>query len=313
MKEQGPLEPRGQTDEQASVAQIGNQLRQARESKGVSVVQVAREIRLDVRHLEALEAADFDRLPGAVFVRGYLRSYGRYLGLDPEPLVTMYGRAFPAAEPPIFRPTTKPRYAVALGWIPWSQLGSAVFVVAALVGAFWLGSILYGMFAPGSFDSSESAAPAGGTILPLPPLSPLPSAEESARALPPSDVVSSPPPEAAQTAPSGTIGGEPPPATVPDDFTTAPESVPAPSPSQPRGTLSLEFTEDSWVEVYDAADRRLISRIGRAGENPVLEGIPPFSVVLGFAPGVAVAYNGQPIEVRTRGQVARLTVGDHGR
>lgn len=319
MKEQGPLEPGGQTDEQASTAEIANQLRRARESKGVSLGQVAREIRLEVRHLEALEAAAFDRLPGAVFVRGYLRSYGRYLGLDPEPLVTMYERAFPAAEAPIFRPTsTRSKYTAALGWIPWSQIGSAVFVVATLVVAFWLGSVLYGMFAPGSSGSDGSESASGGeTALELPPL---PSPEDSARSLPPPEVVMppesvTPPPGAAVSPVPETMSPEPPPETAPDDFTSPPgAAVPAPpSPPQPRGTLSLQFSEDSWVEVYDATDRRLISRIGKAGENPVLEGVPPFSVVLGFAPGVAVAYNGQPIEVRTRGQVARLTVGDNGR
>lgn len=312
MREQGPIEPRGQTDEETNVAQIGQQLRQARESKGVTLVQVAREIRLDVRYLEALEAAAFDRLPGAVFVRGYLRSYGRYLGLDPEPLVTIYDRAAPKAEPPILRSHPKPKYALALEWIPWSQLGSAVFAVAALVGAFWLGSILYGMFAPGSSDSvsGESTVPAGETRLALPPLA---SPEESARSMPPPEVMQTQPSEAAGSPIPAPGNLEPPPAPEPDDFTLVPEPEPAPSPSQRRGTLSLQFSADSWVEVYDAADRRLISRIGKAGENPVLEGVAPFSVVLGFAPGVAVAYNGQPIEVKTRGQVARLTVGDNGR
>lgn len=312
MKEHGPLEPSAKTDEQASAAQIANQLRQARESKGVSLGQVAREIRLDVRHLEAIEAAAFDRLPGAVFVRGYLRSYGRYLGLDPEPLVAIYDRAFPAAEPPIFRPTTKSKYAVALGWIPWSQIGSAVFVVATLVVAFWLGSVLYGMFAPGSSvgDAGESTS-SSETTLALPPL---PSPEDSARSLPPPQAVAPPPLDAAVSPAPEAMPAEPPPETAPDDFTSpAGTEVPTASPPQPRGTLSLQFSEDSWVEVYDATDRRLISRIGKAGENPVLEGVPPFSVVLGFAPGVAVAYNGQPIEVRTRGQVARLTVGEDGR
>lgn len=311
MREQGPVEPRGQSDEQVDVTQIGHQLRQARESKGVTLVQVAREIRLDVRYLEALEAADFEHLPGPVFVRGYLRSYGRYLGLDPEPLVAVYDRAAPKSEPTILRSAPKPKYVQALQWIPWSQLGSAVFAVAALVVAFWLGSILYGMFGAGTSlsEGDQAAAPASGANLTLPPL---PSAEESARSLPPPEIMQAPPSDA-PVSPAAPAAPEPTPATAPDDFTTAPQTTaPMATPAQPRGTLSLTFKEDSWVEVYDATDRRLIGRIGKAGENPVFEGVPPFSVVLGFAPGVAVAYNGQPIEVRTRGQVARLTVGDNG-
>lgn len=311
MREQGPVEPRGQTDEQPNVAQIGHELRQARESKGLTLVQVAREIRLDVRYLEALEAGALEHLPGAVFARGYLRSYGRYLGMDPEPLVAVYDRATPRSEPTILRSAPKPRYVLALQWIPWSQLGSAVFVVAALVVAFWLGSVLYGMFGADSIDSGgeDVAAPPSGTTLALPPL---PSAEESARSLPPPEIMQTPAADSPGTPLPGPAAPEPPPATAPDDFTTAPEAAPSSPLPQRRGTLSLEFKEDSWVEVYDATDRRLISRIGKAGETPVFEGVPPFSVVLGFAPGVAVAYNGQPIDVRTRGQVARLTVGDNG-
>lgn len=68
------------------------------------MAEAARDTHLRVEQLEALEAEEFDRLPGDVYVRGSLRTYSRYLGLDPEKVVRIYGRHAdeiqPAPPPP---------------------------------------------------------------------------------------------------------------------------------------------------------------------------------------------------------------------
>ena len=65
----------------------GALLREAREARGLSQADLARTLNLQVRIVEALERDDDSQLPGAAFVRGYLRSYARLMGMDPEPLL----------------------------------------------------------------------------------------------------------------------------------------------------------------------------------------------------------------------------------
>ncbi len=66
---------------------VGKTLREAREQKGLSVNDVANRIKFAPRQIESLEADDFVRLPEAAFVRGFVRSYARLLGLDAAPLL----------------------------------------------------------------------------------------------------------------------------------------------------------------------------------------------------------------------------------
>ncbi|WP_341648617.1 helix-turn-helix transcriptional regulator [Thauera humireducens] len=63
----------------------GAALRAAREARGESVAEVAFALKLNPRQIAALEADDFAALPGTAFVRGFLRNYARYVGLDPAP------------------------------------------------------------------------------------------------------------------------------------------------------------------------------------------------------------------------------------
>jgi cytoskeletal protein RodZ len=72
------------------VHKLGEVLRTAREAKGVDLARVERDTKIRERYLGALEAGDYDDLPGSVYTRGFLRNYGSYLGLDPEYLVDLY-------------------------------------------------------------------------------------------------------------------------------------------------------------------------------------------------------------------------------
>lgn len=78
----------------------GRQLRQAREAQKLEVSQLATSLRISPQVIEALECDDYERLPSAVFVSGYIRSYARLVGLDPEPLNRSFRRLHPDAEPP---------------------------------------------------------------------------------------------------------------------------------------------------------------------------------------------------------------------
>ncbi len=75
---------------------IGQALREARQAKGLTLEQVAAETHIRPRFLEALETGDFQALPSLVQGRGFLRLYAGALGLDPVPLLAVFGR--PATE-----------------------------------------------------------------------------------------------------------------------------------------------------------------------------------------------------------------------
>jgi cytoskeleton protein RodZ len=60
-----------------------------RGERGLTIRSAAAATRIRPEYLSALEAGDLQLLPGPVYVKGYLRTYARYLGVDPEPLVEM--------------------------------------------------------------------------------------------------------------------------------------------------------------------------------------------------------------------------------
>ena len=80
----------------------GARLRQAREAANRSVSEISVALHLDRKTIEALEADSFDRLPAPTFVRGYMRSYARELGLPIEPILEAYD--FQGFEPPALTP-----------------------------------------------------------------------------------------------------------------------------------------------------------------------------------------------------------------
>lgn len=70
--------------------EIGHILREARENKGLTLEDAQAKTRINVRYLAALENGQYSTLPTPVHVRGFLRNYARYLGLDPQPLLDRY-------------------------------------------------------------------------------------------------------------------------------------------------------------------------------------------------------------------------------
>ncbi|WP_433738828.1 RodZ domain-containing protein [Pseudomonas putida] len=71
----------------------GETLRQARESNGWSLAEVALKLNLTVNSLSNLEAGEFDKLPGHTFARGYIRAYAKLLGMDQAVLVQQFDQS----------------------------------------------------------------------------------------------------------------------------------------------------------------------------------------------------------------------------
>jgi hypothetical protein len=73
---------------------IGGALEKARLRRRKSLEEASRDTMLRIDYLQALEREEFESLGGEVYVRGFLRSYSRYLGLNPEKVLAVYDRAF---------------------------------------------------------------------------------------------------------------------------------------------------------------------------------------------------------------------------
>ena len=73
-----------------SFKRIGKQLREARKARELRTADVARELRISADYLKWLESGDFDQLPAPTYVSGFLRSYGKFLGLDGAELAGRY-------------------------------------------------------------------------------------------------------------------------------------------------------------------------------------------------------------------------------
>ena len=69
-----------------------DQLRQGRTNRELTLEEIASETRIPLRSLESLENGQFESLPADVFVRGFLRSYARCVGLDADDTVRRYAR-----------------------------------------------------------------------------------------------------------------------------------------------------------------------------------------------------------------------------
>ena len=89
----------------------------------------------------------------------------------------------------------------------------------------------------------------------------------------------------------------------------------APVPAQAPDSLRLTFSDDSWVEVYDADENRLFRDLALSGEEHLIEGVAPFRILFGFSPGVMVEFNGAKVEhaAYARDGIARFTLPEAAR
>lgn len=72
------------------MASVGQFLRDKREQRGMSVAEIARATRVPMSSVERIEADQFDELPAEVFVRGFLKSYARAVGVTEDEVLARY-------------------------------------------------------------------------------------------------------------------------------------------------------------------------------------------------------------------------------
>jgi cytoskeletal protein RodZ len=148
---------------------LGSKLKQAREARGVPLSEVEWATKIKLAYLEALEEERYDDIPGAVYARGFLRTYARYLGLDADPLIAEYNSTSGATEIISTRPavTVEPR---SLMVTPAMVVGVALVLLLAI----------FGFYVKTQFDRYQASLAAGSQPTPRVTLpSPVPSASEA--------------------------------------------------------------------------------------------------------------------------------------
>lgn len=69
---------------------LGTHLRNAREARGIDLREAAQQTRIGYAYLVAIEREDFSKLPGEVFVKGFLRNYAKFLGIPADEVMRLY-------------------------------------------------------------------------------------------------------------------------------------------------------------------------------------------------------------------------------
>jgi cytoskeleton protein RodZ len=266
----------------------GEQLAAARQSRGMTIGEIAQQLKLSPWQVAALEAGDHQRLPGTVFVRGFMRNYARLVKLDPATLLDAGQHQSLRAAPLAMSSSAE---------IPYPNLRRTrwlKYVIAAII--LLVPLVIYEFYFDGmpesDVKSSELGTPAAQVVVDTaaPPASLLVVAAPAATA--PSASEKAAPREVKNTVPSARVfavgRGEPPPEQV----------------------VRLRFSRESWVEIRDRDGNTIFSKMNSAGTEQVVSGAPPLHVVVGNANGVQLIHKEQPVNLGpyTKVDVARLTL-----
>lgn len=292
---------------------LGKRLRAAREAQGLSVRDVAQRLHLDVKHIEAIERDEFDKLIAPVFVQGYLRNYARLLNFTPESVIKSYGAQANSA-PQVLH--GRPWVVASGGERAISWVIYALILAGAVAATVWWqngGNFEFWRAPPvAHLDlSTETALPAAESMPntvnePTDATAAPVTAQAAAEALEPANAETEAVANAAQ---EDTIPIASEPVVAEDAAATSAEAAP---PAQPAAPLMLRLSADSWVEIIDAAGKRIVYGLLPAGTTQAVEQFtPPLRVVLGNAQGVSVEYNGEAFDTTPyqRSGVARFNLG----
>lgn len=270
----------------------GAALAAARTAQNLTIADVARQLKLSASQVAALEAGEFDRLPGPVFVRGFVRNYARLLKLDPERLLD--SMAPPPSGDELREALRSPRE------IPfpskqerrWPRYGVMLLVALVLLAGYEF-----------YWNAPPPDVPARAVVSSVVRVPAIPREEGAVNPAP--AVASESEPLGAAQQQAGATTGEP--------AQEAREAAAgAPSPAASASELHFVFDKDSWIQVRERASGKVIfTRLNPAGTEQRVTGNPPFLLVIGNAGGVRLTYNDRPVDLAphtVRDDVARLTL-----
>lgn len=267
-------------------ADLGRELRTLREKKGLSINDVADRLKLPVRQIEALENGWYENLPEPVFIRGFLRSYGRFLDMDEAELsrnldliapADMRYRAF--GHSGLNYANTK----IKKGFPKW------IFILLVLAG---IGAAVYFWQEK---SNSENAKQESMSIIPTEPADTVPPNLNASN-------VAVVPMADASAAASGV-------AVVPQ------AAVSGSSAAAAGGELVIATRYRTMLTVTNSKGKVLINRIVPANSEHRFKEGAPFEVRMGYATDATATFNGAAIDLskkRTEGKSVAFTTADAG-
>jgi cytoskeleton protein RodZ len=281
---------------QVTPASGGNvqDLKAAREAKGLSLMDVFHATRVSMINLTAVENGDFHQLPPPVYTRNFIRKYARAVGIDEKPLLGRYEKHLESLNPPREEPEVQK---------PWPEAGRRFrFLFGSLAAVIAAGVLVYALFL---YD-------------------------QSGRPIPPAQPVASPPTEQGDTASTAPADPAPPAiatAPVPAKTTPAPAqpSAPAPitakesppvteqvavrPPSAPSGKmlhLVIETRDLSWIRITEDQNPSYQVLL-KPGDRIERLASDFFQLDIGNAGGVNLIYQGKSVgSLGKQGEVVHL-------
>ena len=286
---------------------VGSALREERLRRQFTLEHVSNVTRISARYLEAIENDRPQDLPGAVFVRGFVRQYARFLDLPAEELLSRLPRvdsenaALPLPPPKEFRPFWNPRWT-----LPAMGLSVATVILVAMGAAWFYFDLTPTVVAAAKAAISaarnqqqarnqQSAAPAEPAAIPTPTLQTGTEPGASAQ-------VESGPGLAAVTPANMTPAAVEPATVIPEP--TAPGNSPAGSVQ-----VLLRANADAWVQVM-ADGKKAFSGMLHRNDSREISGQQLVRVMTGNAGGLEISLNGRVLDpIGPVGQVrtVRLT------
>lgn len=247
------------------MASLGQDLKKQRESRNISIDEMASSTKIVGRYLEALEQDRFDAMPGGFFVKGILRTYARYVGLDEDEVVEKYRAAGVLDEPAKAKapaPRVTPDAAEKRNLKPWIVAGIGVLVVLAVL------AIL-----------SRSRRPRA-----TPPVAKPAATLHQTQA---------------RTEPSSAM--EKPAATAEKPATAVEKPAPPPVKEEWKGlTMDITFQEETWLQIYADGTLKIYGLYPPDEKAKVQAEKEILIAVIGNAGGMTYLLNGQPGKILGR-------------
>ena len=248
----------------------GTMLAAARVAAGIDLADLARDTRIPLRHLRAIEADSHASLPALPYTIGFVKSFAKAVGLDPEAVAMQFrsetSKMAHVPSVPSLEPLDERR-------LPSRGLvGASIAVVVLIIAG--LSAWGAGLFDPASPPPAVvSASPA---------------------ALPPSPVPAPVSVTTTDTAPAADASLT---ATGPTGAAAPSAVIPVAGAAVPGGPVVLTANEDVWIKIYDKATKTS-AKIGilKSGERYVVPVDPPgLQLWTGKAGALSVTVNGKPI------------------
>jgi cytoskeleton protein RodZ len=259
-----------------AAAGVGDELAGARAALGLSIADIAQQLKFAARQIEAMEQGRFEALPTGTFARGMVRSYARLLKLDAEQLVgRMAARVAVPDNAEAVASTRRP--------IPITDNNRRTNLIYAALSVAILGVIGAVVF-EWQRERSDAAR-----------LSFVPVAQA--------------PLEPQRLAAASPVAMKPPNPAPLQSVEAAAPSAPPPA-AQGNRRIVLKFERSSWVEIRGRDGKTLLSQLNPAGSEQRVEGRPPFSLIIGNAQHVRLSYEDRQIDLapHIKVEVARFTL-----